>query len=137
MQFKGNVSTLAEICDIHSPTIHNYLNGKYAPKDKNLDKIAKGLGINKEWLFSEDFKQLIGGIQEEKIQEPIVEYKGLERRQNWLYTPEEQQYIDMLLEILRGENKDNRKAIIENIKAFHKTRNITGDHCESKKATGA
>ncbi len=40
------------------------------------------------------------------------------------YTRKEQELIDMLVGILRGENKDNSKAIIENVKAFYKTRDI-------------
>ena len=40
------------------------------------------------------------------------------------YTRKEQELIDMLVGILRGENEDNSKAIIENVKAFYKTRNI-------------
>lgn len=52
------------------------------------------------------------------------------------YTLKEQELIDMLVSILRGENEDNSKAIIENIKAFHKTRNINIPN-ELKKANDA
>ena len=49
----------------------------------------------------------------------VVKYVGL--------LPEEQELFDKLYAILRGKNKDNRKAIIENVNAFYKTRNIESE----------
>lgn len=60
----------------------------------------------------------------------VVKYVGL--------LPEEQELIDMLVAILRGENVDNKKAVIENIRAFYKTRNINvPDEVCLKKTTNA
>lgn len=56
--------------------------------------------------------------------EPVIKYEGPERRRNWPYSQEEQEFVNMLISILRGKNEDNKKAIIENIKAFYKTRDI-------------
>lgn len=53
-----------------------------------------------------------------------------------IHTGEEQELIDMLVAILRGENEDNKKAIIENVKAFYKTRNVNIPN-EIKKANHA
>ena len=44
-----------------------------------------------------------------------------------IYAREEQELFDKLYAILRGKNKDNRKAIIENVNAFYKTRNVESE----------
>ncbi|QII11201.1 exonuclease SbcC [Candidatus Kuenenia stuttgartiensis] len=90
------------------------------PQDK-LDLLCERENININYLLTGEgskFKEEKGGVvSQEGIQQgDIIKYIGL--------LPEEQALIDKLIGILRGKNKDNRKAIIENVNAFYKTRNV-------------
>ena len=129
-KFDGNVSAFAKICDIHSPTIHNYLKGKYAPKGENLEKLARAAGMSIAELYSE------GSAAEELVlNEAGILYTGPERRRSLLYTNEERLCMEKLLDIMRGRNKKNASAIKENIDAFYETRDIIPG--ELKKANNA
>ena len=130
-KFDGNVSAFAKICDIHSPTIHNYLKGKYAPKGENLEKLARAAGMSIAELYAD------GSVAEEfVVKEAGILYTGPERRHNVPYTREERLYMEKLLDILRGSNKKNVSAIKENIDAFHETRNFNTSEAVKKTEAG-
>ena len=98
--------------------MHDYLKGGCFPKADKLEKIIQAAGMSIAELYGEERGKQLAPAGE------IIPYTGPERRKNWPYTQEEQEFIDMLISILRGKNKDNKKAIIENIKAFYKTRDV-------------
>lgn len=76
-------------------------------------EIAQVLGVTVEELYK-------GGPQAERIGEHPETYTlpGVP------YSPEEQHYISLLIEIMRGKNRKNASAIQENLEAFHDTRNV-------------
>ena len=89
------------------------------PHDK-LYILCERENINIDWLLSGEgpqYKESPG--QTKGWSGEVVKYVGL--------LPEEQELFDKLYAILRGKNKDNRKAIIENVNAFYKTRNIESE----------
>lgn len=72
-------------------------------------EISKILGITLEELYP-------GDPQAERISE----HPELYGMPGYPYSPDEQRYIGLLAEILRGENKENAKLVKGNIEAFHK-----------------
>lgn len=83
-------------------------------------KVAQVLGVSMEELYP-------GGPQAERISE----HPELYGMPGYPYSPDEQHYISLLTEILRGENRKNARAIKENIEAFHYSKDLspaqTGD----------
>ena len=83
-------------------------------------EISKVLGVTMEELYP-------GGPQAERISE----HPELYGMPGYPFSPDEQHYIGLLIEILRGKNKKNARAIKENIEAFHYSKDLstaqTGD----------
>lgn len=76
-------------------------------------EISKVLGVTLEELYP-------GGPQAERISE----HSELYTLPGYPYTPNEQHYIGLLAEILRGKNQKNARAIRENIEAFHYSKDM-------------
>lgn len=129
IHFDDNVTNFARKAGIHPSRMHDYLKGGCFPKADKLKKIIHAAGMSIVELYGESPGEHPVPVGE------IIPYTGPERRRDWPYTPEEREYIDMLISILRGKNKYNKKAIIENIKAFYKTRDVEIP-LEVKKAEG-
>ena len=87
-------------------------------------EISKVLGVSMEELYP-------GGPRVERISE----HPELYGMPGYPYSPDEQHYIGLLTEILRGKNKKNSRAIKENIEAFHYSKDLsqaqTGDNGDS------
>ena len=75
--------------------------------------ISKVLGVTLEELYP-------GGLQAERISEHPELYGMV----GYPYSPEEQRYIGLLTDILRGKNQKNARAIKENIEAFHYSKDM-------------
>lgn len=76
-------------------------------------EISKILGVTMEELYP-------GGPQVERINE----HPELYGMPGYPYSPDEQHYIGLLTEILRGESKENAKLVKGNIAAFHKLKDM-------------
>ena len=90
-QFNGKVRKYALASNVKYQTLRNYLKRGSKPNPEILTKLARAAGMSISELYQEE-PELPG-----MVNESFHPYEGLERRQNWLYTIEEQQYIDMLI----------------------------------------
>lgn len=113
-------------------TYQKYESGERMPPGPILERVAELYGKTVDWLLGRSIESVIATARAEHEAE-IAELTALsklafEKLTSSLgaaYTPEERELMVMLVMILRGKNEDNRRAIIENVKAFYKTRNVT------------
>lgn len=134
----------AEKIGIPLVTYQKYESCERMPPGHVLSRVAEICGKTVDWLLGRD---LISIVAEEraKYEADKAEVAALSRLAfeklassfGHAYTQEEQELMVKLVMILRGDNKDNRKAIIENIKAFYKTRNVVDPSDVLKKTNHA
>jgi transcriptional regulator with XRE-family HTH domain len=134
-KFKINLSQeeFSEKIGLHLNTYRRYESGERLPPEPVLKRVAELCGKTVDWLLGRerDLASIIATARAENEAEK-AELASLAKLVNeklvsslgTAYTQEERELMIKLVMILRGENKDNRKAIIENIHAFYKTRNV-------------
>lgn len=80
-------------------TYQRYEYGERMPPEPVLRRIAELYGKTVDWLLGRDHSP----------------------KQETPYTRREHELMDMLVAVLRDENEDNKKILIDIIKTFHKT----------------
>jgi len=113
--FGGVASRLAKSVNISAGALAQYLKGESIPGGEILFKLGQQSGRSIDWLLTGKEESVSSkGVAETDA--PYGEIDDL--------SEEELGYIDMLVEIFKGSNEDNRVAIKSNLKAFHKSRNM-------------
>lgn len=133
--FHGNVSKYARAAGIPDSTPRTYLKRGSKPNPEILTKLAQAAGISITELYGEKHEKWTEA-REGVVCEQVIHYEGQERRRNWPYSQEEQEFIGKLIAILRGKNKINITVIKGNINAFYATKDIDVP-LEAKKVEGA
>lgn len=119
---KMNQKDFAKIIKLSGTELSNILTGQENIGKKRWNDIVEKLGSS----FDVDVKKRVVELIEESLKEKSAKCKT---QSEYLgkYKPfelEEQKYIGLLIEIFRGSNKKNIRALKENIGAFYDTRNI-------------
>ncbi len=107
---------LADIMGVKPSYINQLISGFRKPGRDTLKKLADAFDVPVS-IFFEEFPE---------------SYQKKIKKKTKHYSPDEQRYINMLIDILRGRNIENTEAIKSNIVAFWKSRNM--DNSPQKKS---
>lgn len=112
-------------------TYQKYDSGERMPPGRILSRVAEICGKTVDYLLGRDLASVIAEkrteYETEKAELASLSELFFEKLVSSLgaaYTREERELMIKLMMVLRGENKDNRKAIIEIVNAFYKTRDV-------------
>ena len=94
---------IAELCEVSSTSVHNYLHGIAAPTKENIEKLSNYLDVNPEWLSGRSERKYTDFAM--NIRDVPQELRDLELR--YLELPEEgRAEMKSYLEYLRYKYKD-------------------------------
>ena len=107
---KNNQKKFAEDLGILPATVNSWIKNERFPKQEQLEKIRKKLGLNINWLLTGSGPPYLYD-KPSKSGDKVVQIRDTEQYYEERYKAEEDKYVEKLLKILRGDDTQNKKVI--------------------------